>query len=103
MPLDAELLGRGSLFLISQDTVYRVLHCAAENVCGVMLQTSPWGSPASTSLGLPEGPGAVVELGMDINLLNWHQLALQPEALKSRNIPLTNLCPFNLCQLQKCS
>lgn len=37
---------------------------------------------------------------MDFYLLNWHQLALQPEALKNRNGHLNNLCPSNLCNFR---
>lgn len=99
MPLAAELVGRGSVLLISQAVLYWPCFCCwgcswfcCRLALGTALWALTWPRPAALSTD--------VEVGMDFYLLNWHQLALQPEALKNRNIHLNNLCPSNLCNFR---
>lgn len=78
---------------------YRLLFAApvtAEGAPGfAALGTALW------ALTWPQpGPCTDVEVGMDFYLSNWHQLALQPEALKNRSSHLNNLCPSHLCNFR---
>lgn len=99
MPLAAELVGRGSVLLVSQVLLYWPRYCCCL-LLSVFMVHVPGDSPVSAHLASARALSTDVEVGMDFYLLNWHQLALQPEALKKRNIHLNNLCPSNLCNFR---